>query len=84
MKKKLQLIDFIGKKVEIVNSPCKDLIGLSGKIIDEYKEYFIVEIEKNEKKEKTKLVKIMKKYNVFKIENEIVNGSEIINNPEDR
>ena len=85
MKRKYQLIDFIGREVKIVNSPCKNLIGVEGKIVDEEKFYFIIEreIEKNKKKIK-KIAKVMKKNTLFEIDGEIINGSDILNTPEER
>jgi RNase P/RNase MRP subunit p29 len=85
MKRKYQLIDFIGRKVRIVNSPCKNLVGMEGKIVDEEKFYFIIEreIKKNKKKIK-KIAKVMKKNTLFEIDGEIIDGSDILNTPEER
>jgi RNase P/RNase MRP subunit p29 len=85
MKRKYQLIDFIGRKVKIVNSPCKNLVGMEGKIVDEEKFYFTIErgIKKNKKKIK-KIAKIMKKNTLFEINGEVINGSDILNTPEER
>jgi len=85
MKKKYRLVDFIGRKVKIVNSPCKNLIGLEGEIIDEEKFYFIIE-RKVERKGKIikKIAKIMKKNTMFEINGELINGSDILSTPEER
>lgn len=90
MRKKLPLIDFIGKEVRIINSSCKEMIGTKGKIIDEYKEYFLIEKEvkgkkkgKKEVKEK-KIIKVDKKNNVFEINGFVIDGKEIISTPENR
>jgi RNase P/RNase MRP subunit p29 len=85
MKRKYRLVDFIGRKVKIVNSPCKKLIGMEGKIVDEEKFYFIIEREvRRDGKTLKKIAKIMKKNNLFEINGEIIDGSDILNTPEER
>ena len=71
--------EFIGKKVEIVESKNKDLVGIKGKIVDETKNMF--EIESNGKTKK-----VQKNICKFKFlpENIVVEGKIINYRPEDR
>jgi len=71
--------EFIGKKVEIVESKNKDLVGIKGKIVDETKNMF--EIESNGKTKK-----VQKNICKFKFlpENIIIDGKIINYRPEDR
>ncbi len=71
--------EFIGRKVEIVDSKNKNLVGIKGRIVDETKNMFEIEW-----KEKTK--KVQKKICRFKFlpEKIIVDGKIINYRPEDR
>lgn len=71
--------EFIGKKIEIVESRNKDLTGIKGKIVDETKNMFEIEIKKDTKKVQKKVCKFK-----FIKEKIVVEGSIINFRPEDR
>ncbi len=70
--------ELIGKKVRVIKSPDKSLIGKEGKIIDETMKLLIIEEENGEIK------KINKKHNTFMIEGVTIKGEEILFRPEER
>jgi RNase P/RNase MRP subunit p29 len=59
----------IGKQVEIVSSKNKSLVGLKGKILFETKETLVIDCGSEKK--------VLKNSCDFKIDNQIVKGSEI-------
>ena len=71
--------EFIGKNVEIIDSSNKDLIGIKGKIVDETKNMFEIEINNNTKKVQKKICKFK-----FLPENLVVEGKIINCRPEER
>ena len=76
------LIEYIGLKVVVLNSPSKERIGISGLVIDENKFTFVIE---NKDKQ---LVKFPKKNSVFRFKREgrefEIQGSKILYRPEER
>ncbi len=70
--------EFIGLNIRVLQSNNKNLKGISGKIIDETKNSF--KIISEDKKEKM----IMKKDSIFMINNQEINGDNIIKRPEER
>ena len=70
---------FIGKKLNIVNATTSSLEGLSGNIVDETKNIFVIET-------KSGIKKIMKSNIEFTINDskEIIDGKLIMKKPEDR
>jgi RNase P/RNase MRP subunit p29 len=73
--------EFIGEQVEILSSNNRQLIGLTGKIIDETRDSFKVLVNKRNFKE---FKMIFKKGNVFKIGGMTIQGIKIAKKPEDR
>ncbi len=71
--------EFIGKKVEIVESKNKDLVGIKGKIVDETKNMFEIESKGKTKKVQKNICKFK-----FLPENIIIDGKIINYRPEDR
>ncbi len=71
--------EFIGKKVEIVESSNKDLVGLKGKIVDETKNMFEIETRGGTKKVQKKICKFKFPKEGISIKGEIINYR-----PEDR
>ena len=71
--------EFIGKKVEIVESNNKDLIGLKGRIVNETKNMFEIENSSGVKKVQKKICKFR-----FPEEGISVEGAIINYRPEDR
>ena len=71
--------EFIGKKVEIVDSKNKDLVGIKGKIVDETKNMFEIESKKATKKIQKKICRFK-----FLPEKIVVDGKIINYRPEDR
>ncbi|MDR3062926.1 MAG: ribonuclease P protein subunit [Methanobrevibacter sp.] len=80
--------ELIGLNMEIVNSSNDSLIGLYGKIVDESKKTFSLEVSSD--LSKNKKIKIIPKYvvimNIFLPNGEIVeiNGKILVSRPEDR
>lgn len=81
-KLKNYLIEYIGLKTKVVNSPSKERIGISGLVVDETKNTFFVE------KADKQVVKIPKKNSVFLFTKEgktfEIQGSKILYRPEER
>jgi RNase P/RNase MRP subunit p29 len=73
--------EFIGEQVEIVGSNNRQLMGLTGKIVDETRDSFKVLVNKRNFKE---FKMIFKKGNTFKIGSLTVQGVKIAKRPEDR
>jgi RNase P/RNase MRP subunit p29 len=73
--------EFIGEQVEILSSNNRQLIGLTGKIVDETRDSFKVLVNKRNFKE---FKMIFKKGNTFKIGGMTVQGTRIAKKPEDR
>ncbi|MGV8171079.1 MAG: ribonuclease P protein subunit [Candidatus Woesearchaeota archaeon] len=73
--------EFIGEQVEILSSNNRQLIGLTGKIVDESRDSFKVLVNKRNFKE---FKMIFKKGAVFKIGGLTVQGIKIAKKPEDR
>ena len=66
----------IGMRVEIVDALNKNLLGLSGKVIDETKNILMLETQKGIKK-------LIKSQITLKIGTNIIKGNHIIRRPED-
>ena len=66
----------IGTKIEIVNAQNKNLLGLSGRVIDETKNLLTLETRKGVKK-------VIKSQITFKIGASIIKGNHIIRRPEE-
>jgi ribonuclease P protein subunit POP4 len=73
--------EFIGEQVEIIRSNNRQLMGITGKIVDETRDTFKVLVNKRNFKE---FKMILKKGNTFKIGGFTVQGIKIIKKPEDR
>jgi RNase P/RNase MRP subunit p29 len=73
--------EFIGEQVEILGSNNRQLIGLTGKIIDESRDSFRILVNKRNFKE---FKMIFKKGTTFKIGGFTVQGIKIAKRPEDR
>jgi len=73
--------EFVGEQVEIVSSNNRQLLGLTGKIVDETRDSFKVLVNKRNFKE---FKVIFKKGNTFKIGGLVVQGIKIAKRPEDR
>ena len=69
--------EYIGSVLEILQSRNSTLKGVKGKVLDETKHSFL--IQANNKKKR-----IMKKGNMFKINEKIINGDKINKRPEER
>ncbi|MBU0666257.1 MAG: ribonuclease P protein subunit [Nanoarchaeota archaeon] len=69
--------EYIGFNIEVIETKNQTLQGLKGEILDETKNTFKI-------KTKDKIKIILKKGNIFKIKNKIINGNEIIKKPEER
>ncbi|HLD11068.1 MAG TPA: ribonuclease P protein subunit [Candidatus Nanoarchaeia archaeon] len=65
--------NLIGKKIEVINSNNKDLIGIKGIVLDERRDTIKIE-------EKM----VLKKQVVLLIDNTIVNGCRLVGRPEER
>ncbi len=63
-------------RIEIVDAQNKNLLGLSGKIIDETKNILVLETQKGIKK-------LIKSQITLKIGTNIIKGNHIIRRPED-
>ncbi|MFA5797241.1 MAG: ribonuclease P protein subunit [Candidatus Woesearchaeota archaeon] len=74
-------IEFIGQPVEIIKSRNRQLVGLSGKIVDETKQSFKILINKRTFRE-FKLV--FKKDAGFIINGKVIDGNKILKRPEER
>ena len=75
--KDIPRIEFIGKKIEIVEAKNNSLVGIKGKIIDETKNMFTLETEKGlSKRLVKKQVTLKTKVNgkTFIIEGEVLHG----------
>jgi RNase P/RNase MRP subunit p29 len=60
-KEKMKNVEIlIGRKIKIVESPNKEIIGISGEVIDETKNMLIIKINKGIKKIIKKQIKIEK------------------------
>jgi len=70
--------EFIGAKIKVMNATNKSLQGIEGSIIDETKNAFKIASSNQEEKI------VLKKGAVFMINNNIINGNEIIKRPEER
>jgi len=73
--------EFIGEQVEILSSNNRQLMGLTGKIVDETRDSFKILVNKRNFKE---FKMIFKKGNTFKIGGLVVQGIKIAKRPEDR
>ena len=73
--------EFIGEQVEIVSSNNRQLLGLTGKIVDETRDSFKVLVNKRNFKE---FKMIFKKGTTFKIGGMTIQGSKIAKKPEER
>lgn len=73
--------EFVGEQVEILGSNNRQLVGLTGKIVDESRDSFKVLVNKRNFKE---FKMIFKKGSTFKIGGFIVQGIKIAKKPEDR
>lgn len=66
----------IGMKIEIVAAQNKNLLGLSGKVIDETKNILVLETQKGIKK-------LIKSQITLKMGSNIIKGDHIIRRPEE-
>ena len=66
----------IGTKIEVVYAQNKNLLGLSGKIIDETKNVLTIETPKGVKK-------LIKSQITFKMGTNVIKGDHIIRRPEE-
>ena len=66
----------IGTKIEIVDAQNKNLLGLSGKVIDETKNMLTLETQKGIKK-------LIKSQITFKMGSSIIKGDHVIRRPEE-
>ena len=66
----------IGTEIEIVNAQNKNLLGLSGRVIDETKNLLTLETQKGVKK-------VIKSQITFKIGTNIIKGNHVIRRPEE-
>jgi ribonuclease P protein subunit POP4 len=78
-------LEMIGKNIKIISSTNKTLVGVEGKVVDETKHSFVLDVMvSNEKQRK----QVMKKTIVFQLQinNEIyqVDGKMLEKRPEDR
>jgi ribonuclease P protein subunit POP4 len=73
--------EFIGEQVEIVRSNNRQLLGLTGKIVDETRDSLKILVNKTNFRE---FKMVFKKGNVFRIGNMTVEGNKIAKRPEDR
>jgi RNase P/RNase MRP subunit p29 len=73
--------EFIGEQVEILSSNNRQLVGLTGKIVDETRDSFKVLVNKRNFKE---FKMIFKKGNIFKIGGMTIQGIKIAKKPEER
>ena len=71
--------EFIGLDVEILNSSDPSIQGLSGMIVDETKNTFVVDIDGREKRISKKIVRLG-----IRNTDIIVDGAKITYRPEDR
>jgi len=69
--------ELIGKKIKIIESKNKTLVGIKGIVVDETKNLIFVEDGK-------KTRKIVKDQCVFDVEGKKVSGKDITNRPEER
>jgi len=70
--------EFIGAQIKVIKAANKSLEGTEGSIVDETKSTFKIINTKNE--EKT----LLKKGAVFLINNQRINGNDILRRPEER
>ena len=70
--------EFIGAKIKVMHAANKSLEGLEGSVIDETRN--TLKIKNNKQEQKT----VLKKGAVFSINNEKINGDEILRRPEER
>ncbi len=75
-------IEFIGLQVKVVKSTAKERIGISGFVIDETKNLFVIE-KKDGKEVRIPKVSTLFKFVKDKISFEI-DGSKVLFRPEDR
>ncbi|MFA4946556.1 MAG: ribonuclease P protein subunit [Candidatus Micrarchaeia archaeon] len=68
--------EFVGKRVRVAKSSCKDLRGLSGVVLDESKNAFLVETPRGGKL-------IPKNCCVFDFDGILFNGAALLRRPED-
>jgi ribonuclease P protein subunit POP4 len=73
--------EFIGEQVEIIKSSNRQLLGLTGKIVDETRDSLKILVNKTNFRE---FKMVFKKGNVFRIGNLTVDGNKIGKRPEDR
>lgn len=63
-------------KIEIVDSQNRSLLGLSGKVIDETKNIFVIETQNGVKR-------LVKSQITFKMGTNIIKGESVIRRPEE-
>ena len=73
--------ELIGLDIEIVNAKNKSLIGLKGKIVDETKNTFIIEVDSKEKKLLKDQVTLIIHFEKEKVK---VEGKLFLGRPEER
>ena len=78
MKNKELVENFIGKKIKVIKSTSKEVVGKEGKVIDETMKTFV--IEEADGKES----KILKKELVFMVDGKEVNGNSLMFRPVER
>ena len=68
--------ELIGKKIKIIDSKNKSLIGIKGFVVNETKNLLFIE--------NGKLRKVIKDQCVFDVEGKIIEGKDIAKRPEER
>ncbi|MCF7871816.1 ribonuclease P protein subunit [Candidatus Woesearchaeota archaeon] len=74
--------EYIGKKIEITKSNDKQHQGKIGKIINETKNTFTIQLITKNKE--NKIITILKQNKEFKINEKTINGNKITKKPEER
>jgi RNase P/RNase MRP subunit p29 len=75
--KEIKAIETIGKSIRIEGSTNKSLVGLEGEIVWETKNTLKI-------KAKKKIITALKGCSVFKIDNHIINGKDLLKRSEER
>lgn len=68
--------ELIGSTAEVVSSKNSTLVGIKGKIIDETMKTIMIQGEKKKR--------ILKSHVILKINNQVINGADLVGRPEDR
>ena len=71
------MLGLIGKKVKVKGSKNRDLVGISGLIVDETKKMLVIKTRREEKM-------VEKKICTFEIDGQVVRGEDIYGMPWER